>query len=154
MITFNNGIAASQVVEAVQTIYDKDAAQAIDLNMVEIMHMRESLATDSRLVRCREKSSLRQHYSDGFALHVVVSLITGVVATTVAAPFDLLKSRTMASADAADGIVTVLVRLLRHEGPMALFNGWWPTYLRLGPHAILTFPLFEASRKLLGLEYL
>ena len=39
------------------------------------------------------KSTLRRHYEDGFALHVVVSLITGVVATTVAAPFDLLKSR-------------------------------------------------------------
>ena len=42
---------AENVVEAVQTIYDKDAAQQIDLNMVEIMHMRESLASDSRLVR-------------------------------------------------------------------------------------------------------
>eukprot|EP00900_Chrysochromulina_parva_P018996 jgi/Chrpa1/27098/Chrysochromulina_OHIO_Genome00011011-RA len=100
------------------------------------------------------KSILRQHYEDGFALHVVVSLITGVVATTVAAPFDLIKSRTMASSDPADGFASVLLRLLRHEGPMALFNGWLPTYFRLGPHAILTFPLFEAMRRWLGLEYL
>ena len=87
------------------------------------------------------KSTLRRHYPDGFALHVVVSLITGVVATTVAAPFDLLKSRVMASADPTDGFVNVLMRLLRHEGPLALFNGWLPTYCRLGPHAILTFPV-------------
>lgn len=76
-----------------------------------------------------------------FALHVVTSLITGVVATTVAAPFDLIKSRTMASSDPADGFASILLRLLRHEGPLALFNGWLPTYFRLGPHAILTFPL-------------
>lgn len=100
------------------------------------------------------KSWLRRRYSDGFGLHVVVSLITGVVATTVAAPFDLLKSRVMASADPADGFASVLLRLLRQEGPLALFNGWLPTYFRLGPHAILTFPLFEAMRRLLGLEYL
>ena len=100
------------------------------------------------------KSTLRRHYPDGFALHVVVSLITGVVATTVAAPFDLLKSRVMASADPADGFVQVLGRLLRNEGPLALFNGWLPTYCRLGPHAILTFPLYEAFRRLLGLDYL
>jgi len=54
------------------------------------------------------KSWLRRRYSDGFGLHVVVSLITGVVATTVAAPFDLLKSRVMASADPADGFASVL----------------------------------------------
>ena len=85
---------------------------------------------------------------------MVVSLITGVVATTVAAPFDLLKSRVMASTDPADGFARVLLRLLRDEGPLALFNGWVPTYCRLGPHAILTFPLFEAMRRVLGLEYL
>lgn len=100
------------------------------------------------------KTVLRRHYEDGFALHVVTSLITGVVATTVAAPFDLLKSRTMASTDPRDGFARVLVRLLREEGPLALFNGWWPTYLRLGPHAILTFPLFEAMRRAAGLDYL
>ena len=100
------------------------------------------------------KSYLRRHYEDGFGLHVVTSLITGVVATTVAAPFDLLKSRVMASSNPTDGFVSVLARLLRHEGPLALFNGWGPTYLRLGPHAILTFPLFEAMRSWLGLEYL
>ena len=100
------------------------------------------------------KSWLRRHYEDGFALHVAVSLITGVVATTVAAPFDLLKSRVMASANPADNFATVLLRLLRHEGPLALFNGWLPTYFRLGPHAILTFPLLEALRGAAGLKYL
>jgi len=37
---------------------------------------------------------------------------------------------------------------------MALFNGWVPTYLRLGPHAILTFPLLEALRGAAGLAYI
>lgn len=100
------------------------------------------------------KSYLKRHYQDGFGVHVVCSLITGVVATTVAAPFDLLKSRVMASTNPADNFATVLLRLLRHEGPLALFNGWLPTYFRLGPHAILTFPLLEALRGAAGLKYL
>ena len=101
------------------------------------------------------KATLRAAgYADGFGLHVVVSLITGLVATTVAAPFDLLKSRVMASNNPADGFAAVLMRLLREEGALSLFNGWWPTYCRLGPHAILTFPLFEAMRRAMGLEYL
>lgn len=80
--------------------------------------------------------------------------MTGVVATSVAAPFDLIKSRVMASDVPGDNFLTVLLRLLRHEGPGALFKGWWPTYLRLGPHAILTFPLYEAVRRAAGLDYL
>ena len=35
------------------------------------------------------------YVSEGFNLHAVSSLITGVVATTVAAPFDLIKTRSM-----------------------------------------------------------
>ena len=60
----------------------------------------------------------------------------------------------MASADPADGFARVLLRLLQNEGPLALFNGWFPTYCRLGPHACLTFPLFEFMRRSMGLEYL
>ena len=54
------------------------------------------------------KSTLRRYYPESFVLHVVTSLITGVVATTVAAPFDLLKSRVMASTVASDGFASVL----------------------------------------------
>ena len=57
----------------------------------------------------------RQRYADGFGMHVTCSLVAGVVATTVAAPFDLLKSRVMASASPTDTLVTVLTRLLRTE---------------------------------------
>ena len=53
------------------------------------------------------KTYLKHHYEDGFAVHVVTSLITGVVATTVAAPFDLLKSRVMASDRPTDSLISV-----------------------------------------------
>lgn len=76
------------------------------------------------------KTYLTRFHEDNFVLHVITALITGVVATTVAAPFDLLKSRVMASSCPKDHFITVLVNLLRHEGPRALFNGWLPTYLR------------------------
>ena len=59
--------------------------------------------------------TLARRYADGFGMHVTCSLIAGVVATTVAAPFDLLKSRVMASASPTDTLVTVLTRLLRTE---------------------------------------
>jgi hypothetical protein len=43
----------------------------------------------------QSKIWLKKHFdfSEGFKLHTISSLITGFVATTVAAPFDLLKTR-------------------------------------------------------------
>ena len=43
----------------------------------------------------QSKYLVKKHFeiSEGFQLHAISSLITGVVATTVAAPFDLLKTR-------------------------------------------------------------
>ena len=41
------------------------------------------------------KATIKFYFNvgEGFFLHVISSLITGVVATTVAAPFDIIKTR-------------------------------------------------------------
>jgi dicarboxylate transporter 10 len=40
------------------------------------------------------------------------------------------------------------------EGLVTFFRGWLPAYLRLGPHALICFPVFEQIRKALGLNYI
>eukprot|EP00939_MAST-03C_sp_MAST-3C-sp1_P003570 g3570.t1 len=86
-----------------------------------------------------------------FVLHAITSMITGVVATTVASPFDVLKTRVMASE--SGGFFDAFADLFKAEGTRGFFRGWWPNYWRLGPHAMLTFPLLEFSRSALGLGY-
>jgi len=88
-------------------------------------------------------------------LHVGASLITGVVAAFVAAPFDLIKARAMAGSGVPLTIAAAL-RQLRAEPsfPLNLFRGVVPAYLRLGPHALICFPLFEQLRLAVGLESL
>lgn len=93
---------------------------------------------------------------EGVALHVAASLVTGAVASVVAAPFDLIKARAMSAEGRPTSIVAV-VRGLAAEGggfPLSLFRGVVPAYLRLGPHALICFPLFEQLRVLLGLGYI
>ena len=103
----------------------------------------------SRLARHPAFSRDAQNGAEPFSLHIVTSVITGVVATTVAAPFDTIKSRVMARGGNA---WTALRSLVAREGLAALLAGWWPAYCRLAPHAILTFPLLEQLRRLAGLE--
>ena len=88
--------------------------------------------------------------SEGFGLHVTCSLITGVVATTAAAPFDLIKTRCMNAAGDLS-VATALRQILKQDGMRGLFRGWVPAYCRLGPHALIQFPLLEQIRQLLGL---
>jgi len=86
-----------------------------------------------------------------FALHVATSIITGFVATTVAAPFDCLKSVVMADDGSRyPGLPSALRGVVREGGVCALFRGWFPTYCRLAPHAILTFPLWEQMKQEVG----
>jgi hypothetical protein len=57
--------------------------------------------------------------AEPFSLHIVTSVITGVVATTVAAPFDTIKSRVMARGGNA---WTALRSLVAREGPALCGN--------------------------------
>lgn len=94
--------------------------------------------------------------SESPLLHVVSSLVTGVVATTVAAPFDIIKTRCMADGSGKllyTGPIDCVKQLVRNEGFMALFKGWWPAYFRLGPHALIQFPILEQLRLALGLDH-
>jgi hypothetical protein len=92
---------------------------------------------------------------DGVPLHVAASLVTGCVAACVAAPFDLIKSRAMSSTGSPESMSSVLRQLAREGAlPFGLFRGLVPAYLRLGPHALIAFPIFEQLRAAFGLEYL
>ena len=85
------------------------------------------------------------------SVHVGASLIAGLVSTTVAAPFDVLKTRGM-HATTFVSPRKLLVDAVRTEGPGVLMRGWVPAYCRLGPHAMICFPIMEQMRKLLGMD--
>lgn len=83
-----------------------------------------------------------QNIKDGLLLHSVSSTLAGVIATTVTAPVDVIKSRLMASSSKQSNI-EVLVNSLRSEGIGILFRGWVPAFMRLGPNTILLFVTLE-----------
>jgi hypothetical protein len=91
---------------------------------------------------------------EGPAQHVCASLLAGLSATLLSAPFDVIKTRCMARADAHESIASVL-RALWREGalPGSLFRGLLPSYLRQGPFMFLAMPLMEQLRAALGLPY-
>ncbi|KAJ3214273.1 hypothetical protein HK099_006947 [Clydaea vesicula] len=106
------------------------------------------------------KSTMKKYgiFKEGVGLHVFASVVAGLVATTLAAPADLIKTRLLGqrcdSSIKYNGIFDCAVKTVTLEGPFGLFRGWLPSYFRIAPHFIITLPLFEFFRKLMGLNAL
>ncbi|KAF9309146.1 Mitochondrial dicarboxylate transporter, partial [Linnemannia elongata] len=75
-------------------------------------------------------------FKDNLATHFASSLLAGLVATTVCAPLDVLKTRIMNSSGSSTSSTQMFFHIVKSEGPTALFKGWLPAFLRLGPHTI------------------
>ncbi|KAI9207303.1 mitochondrial carrier domain-containing protein [Polychytrium aggregatum] len=88
------------------------------------------------------------YFVDNIYTHFTASLLAGLVATTVCSPFDVVKTRMMASSTGANkGMMGVTMHIFRTEGPLAFLKGWIPSYTRLGPHTILTFLAYEKIKE-------
>ena len=83
---------------------------------------------------------------EGLPLHIVASLVAGFCATTACAPADLVKTRIMCDPQRIlyKHPIDCVYKTIIHDGPMALFRGWVPSYARIGPHFIIAFP-FNSS---------
>lgn len=87
-------------------------------------------------------------FKDNIITHFFSSVMAGLVATTVCSPVDVIKTRVMNSSSQAKSIMQVLSTIIRVEGPLALFKGWVPAFVRLGPHTVVTFMVLEQIKNL------
>lgn len=87
--------------------------------------------------------------TDSTATHVCASFLAGVMGTAASNPIDVVKSRMMNQrltqqnthiyANSLDCLFTTI----RTEGLIALYRGFIPAYLRLGPWNIIFFVTYE-----------
>jgi len=88
------------------------------------------------------------YFRDGIFLHFVASMISGLVTTAASMPVDIAKTRiqNMAIKDGVpeySGAADVLKKVIKNEGIAALWKGFTPYYMRLGPHTVITFIFLE-----------
>jgi solute carrier family 25 protein 34/35 len=88
-------------------------------------------------------------------LHAAAILLTTFMTTLVTNPLDVVRTRLYAQAVDASGHGTLYRnaahcawRVLRSEGVAGLYKGWPAHFLRIGPHAMLTFVIWEQLRSL------
>ncbi|KAL8679106.1 MAG: hypothetical protein Q9186_004601 [Xanthomendoza sp. 1 TL-2023] len=85
-------------------------------------------------------------FEDDTATHFSASFLAGLLATTVCSPVDVVKTRIM-SAREQEGLKGLLGRIYRVEGVGWMFKGWVPSFVRLGPHTVVTFLFLEQHKR-------
>ncbi|TPX38374.1 hypothetical protein SmJEL517_g00193 [Synchytrium microbalum] len=89
------------------------------------------------------------YFKENIVTHFTASTLAGLIATTVTSPIDVIKTRVMSGKPGLyKSTADAFVKIVKNEGPMALFKGWVPAFARLGPHTIVTFIIYEKIKDL------
>lgn len=95
---------------------------------------------------------------DNIYAHTLASMMSGLCATTLSCPADVIKTRIMNQVyDAKHGeapyknSIDCLLKTVRAEGVMALWKGFFPTWARLGPWQFVFWVSYEQMRRAAGL---
>ncbi|KAL5472242.1 hypothetical protein PMIN07_000916 [Paraphaeosphaeria minitans] len=84
---------------------------------------------------------------DNLTTHFTASFLAGFVATTICSPVDVIKTKVMGSTE-SKSMMKIITDTTRAEGLRWMFRGWVPSFIRMGPHTILTFVFLEQHKKI------
>ncbi|ELR23554.1 carrier superfamily protein [Acanthamoeba castellanii str. Neff] len=93
---------------------------------------------------------------DNLYAHICAGMMAGFSMAVVSTPIDVVKTRIMNRSAGGPapyrGMFDCLVKTAQAEGVLGLYKGFVPTFLRLGPHTILAFTIYEELRKWAGIR--
>jgi solute carrier family 25 (mitochondrial uncoupling protein), member 27 len=98
----------------------------------------------------------KQICHDNLYAHTLASVCSGLSATTLSCPADVIKTRMMnqdkVGTDLYRNSLDCLVKTVRHEGLTALWKGFLPTWGRLGPWQFVFWVSYEKLRQTSGMS--
>lgn len=92
------------------------------------------------------------YFVDNFVTHLLASLTAGTIATTLTQPLDVMKTRMMNAKPGEYRGILHCAAVVAKLGPMGFFKGYIPAFVRLGPHTVLMFLIFEQLRQNFGIQ--
>lgn len=85
-------------------------------------------------------------FSEGLLVHTLASSLAGLVAALASTPVDRAKTLLMTDRESYGSVFACLVSIARSSGLSGLYQGFFATWMRLGPWACLFFVCFEQFR--------
>ncbi|CAL1128051.1 unnamed protein product [Cladocopium goreaui] len=98
-----------------------------------------------------------QGVQEGPVVHLASSSVSAVSAVLASAPADVVLNRYQAGPRLGkhySSLLDVASELARTEGPLAFYKGVVPNVVKFLPLFLMSMPLFEQLRRLMGLGYL
>ncbi|KAK2189606.1 hypothetical protein NP493_101g04040 [Ridgeia piscesae] len=92
--------------------------------------------------------------TEGIPLHIVSSMAAGFMSALTTSPIDIVKTRMMNQhlKSTYHNSLDCALKTLQSEGPLGFYKGFIPTWMRIGPHTIITFFIFEQLRRVVGIS--
>jgi len=84
----------------------------------------------------------------------LASFVSGLMITTFMNPFDVVSTRLYSQKVVNgkgvlyDGVIDCFRKTFGVEGVSGLFKGWTAHYLRVGPHTVYTFIVWEQFKRI------
>jgi len=98
----------------------------------------------------------KQICDDNLYAHTLASVASGLSATTLSCPADVVKTRMMNQGKEGKALYRnsydCLVKTVSHEGIKALWKGFLPTWARLGPWQFVFWVSYEKLRRASGIS--
>lgn len=88
-------------------------------------------------------------FQDGMSTHLMCSFAAGVASAVMTLPVDAIKTRMYTHEPPHASAWAAVRHTVRHEGAMALYRGFIPHYLNVGPWLIVCFLTYEQLRRLI-----
>ena len=91
---------------------------------------------------------------DGVKLQFLCAFSAGFFMTITVSPFDIIRTRLMnqpTDAKLYNGFVDCFGKILKNEGPLGFYKGFFPIWSRFAPTTCLQLIIFEQLRKATGL---
>lgn len=91
---------------------------------------------------------------DTILTHFISSFTCGLAGALASNPVDVVRTRMMnqraivGHVDLYKGTLDGILKMWKHEGFFALYKGFWPNWLRLGPWNIIFFITYEQLKRL------
>jgi len=98
------------------------------------------------------KDQLRGYLNEGIPLHLSAAMMSGLLTTLASMPLDLAKTRiqqmrVIEGKPEYSGTIDVFKKVLKNEGAFAMWKGFTPYLIRMGPHTIFSFVFLEQMNK-------
>uniref|UniRef100_UPI00358F1242 solute carrier family 25 member 34-like isoform X1 n=1 Tax=Myxine glutinosa TaxID=7769 RepID=UPI00358F1242 len=127
---------------------------------VEAAGLRVAVGSTAQLTtftRCKELAVRAGLAKQGTLWQILIGCLLSSVALAICmTPFDVISTRLYNQPTTPDGkgrlysgVLDCLRRTVLSEGPLALYKGIGPAYLRMGPHTILSLLLWDVFRGVL-----